>query len=117
MYVWQELLAADNQAIVFRLAGLLAIPHARYARSGGVGKRWGGRGKGGKTKAGGGGGTRGGMFCRVEGMPDLAGIVHELLQLFLAIIPLGDQAGPTRGLGAAGSHACTYSQAMLLCKK
>ena len=62
----------------------------------------------------GGGRGGGGGGCRVEGRVDLASIVHELLQLFLAIIPLGAQAGPTRGLGAAGPHACTCSQAKLI---
>lgn len=58
-----------------------------------------------------------GMFRRVEGGVDLAGIVHELLQLLLAIILLRDQAGPSWGLGAARSHACTCPKAKLVCKR
>ena len=74
------------------------------------------RGGGGGFWEGGAGGG-GGRLCTVEGRADLAGIVHKLLQLFLAIIPLGDQAGPTRGLGAAASHAGTCAQAtLLLCR-
>lgn len=46
-------------------------------------------------------------FAGWKGGADLAGIVHELLQLLLAIILLRDQAGPSWGLGAARSHACT----------
>lgn len=47
-------------------------------------------------------------------MADLASIVHELLQLLLAIILLGDQAGGPRGLGTAIPCASTYDASLRL---
>ena len=106
MSVWKQLLTADNQTAAVRLGWIVDYITCKIC------KIWQARGEvGGRRKGG------GGRLCRVDGRADLAGIVHELLQLFLAIIPLGDQAGPTRGLGAASSRACTCSQAMLLCKR